>query len=67
MSHRAVIFDLDGTLIDSLADIGLAANAVLESFGLPMHPLPRYKDFIGEGVGRLFSKDPVAFLPVEAS
>lgn len=56
MSHRAVIFDLDGTLIDSLADIGLAANAVLESFGLPMHPLPRYKDFIGEGVGRLFQR-----------
>lgn len=56
MSHRAVIFDLDGTLIDSLADIGLAANSVLESFGLPLHPLARYKDFIGEGVGRLFQR-----------
>lgn len=56
MRHRAVIFDLDGTLIDSLADIGLAANSVLESFSLPLHPLPRYKDFIGEGVGRLFQR-----------
>jgi phosphoglycolate phosphatase len=56
MSHRAVIFDLDGTLIDSLADIGMAANSVLESFSLPLHPLPRYKDFIGEGVGRLFQR-----------
>lgn len=56
MPHQAVIFDLDGTLIDSLADIGDAANSALERFGFPVHSGERYKDFIGEGVVRLFQR-----------
>ena len=53
MPFRAVIFDLDGTLLDTLEDIGNAGNKVLADRGLPTHPIPSYRDFIGEGVVRL--------------
>lgn len=53
---RAVIFDLDGTLIDSLADIANSANAVLTSFAFPSHPIDDYRQFIGDGVAMLFSR-----------
>lgn len=45
----AVIFDLDGTLADTLVDLGEATNAVLEARGFKRHPLERYRQFVGEG------------------
>ncbi|HUG93600.1 MAG TPA: HAD family hydrolase [Planctomycetaceae bacterium] len=62
MPFQAVVFDLDGTLLDTLADIGNSANRVLEEFGFPAHPLDRYRHFVGEGVARLFERA----LPVES-
>ena len=56
MSFRAVIFDLDGTLLDTLDDIANAANKVLADRGLPVHPVPRYREFVGEGVLRLIRR-----------
>lgn len=53
---HAVIFDLDGTLLDSLEDIGDAANRVLVSRGFPAHPILRYREFVGEGVARLIAR-----------
>jgi phosphoglycolate phosphatase len=47
---RLCIFDLDGTLADTLADIGGAMNRALTTLGLPTHPLAAYRDFVGEGV-----------------
>jgi phosphoglycolate phosphatase len=47
---RAFLFDLDGTLVDSLGDIGAAMNWALESLGFPKHPLAAYRGFVGEGV-----------------
>jgi phosphoglycolate phosphatase len=46
---RAVIFDLDGTLIDSAPDIWQAANAVLEGEGLPLVTFEQSRAFIGRG------------------
>jgi phosphoglycolate phosphatase len=46
----AILFDLDGTLLDSLASIGLAMNDALESLALPPHPIDAYKHFVGDGV-----------------
>lgn len=46
---RAVIFDLDGTLIDSAPDIWQAANAVLEGEGLPPVTFEQSRGFIGRG------------------
>ncbi len=47
---QAVIFDLDGTLADSLRDLGEAMNLALADCGLPTHPLDAYRHFVGEGV-----------------
>lgn len=49
MKTKAVIFDLDGTLIDSLEDIALSMNDVLKEFNLPTHPLSAYNHFVGDG------------------
>ncbi len=52
----AVIFDLDGTLLDTLADIAASANEVLQSLGYPPHQLESYRRMVGSGVGRLFAR-----------
>lgn len=56
MTFSAVLFDLDGTLLDTLEDIADAANAVLLPLGMPTHPLASYRMFVGEGVMRLMEK-----------
>lgn len=50
---RAALFDLDGTLIDSVADIAAAVNAALAEHGYPGHPLEAFYAFVGEGVEHL--------------
>src|SRR5271166_3781007 len=50
MMIDAVIFYLDGTLLDTLGDIAGAANRVLAEMGWPSHPDETYKQFIGSGV-----------------
>mgnify|MGYP006277682877 CR=1 FL=1 len=50
---KAVVFDLDGTLADSIADIGDAMNRVLESKGFPVHSYRDYKYFVGKGLKNL--------------
>lgn len=49
MINRAVIFDLDGTLLDTLADIADAVNRVLAANGYPKHTEQDYRWFVGEG------------------
>jgi phosphoglycolate phosphatase len=53
MPLRAALFDLDGTLVDSLADIASAMNHALMQHGLPAHPESDYRHFVGEGVSVL--------------
>lgn len=53
MSRQAVLFDLDGTLVDSLADIGESMNFVLSERGLPEHCLSDYRGFVGDGMAML--------------
>lgn len=53
MAIKAAIFDLDGTLVDSLADIGGAMNRALAHHGLPTHPVDAYRLFVGDGVQKL--------------
>jgi phosphoglycolate phosphatase len=50
MDLRAALFDLDGTLLDSLHDIGAAMNHALAAHALPVHPLANYRRFVGDGV-----------------
>lgn len=56
MSTRAFLFDMDGTLVDSLADIGGSMNAVLRELGLPEHPITDYRLKVGEGAASLIAQ-----------
>ena len=47
---RAAAFDLDGTLLDTIPDIGAALNRALAACGLPTHPIERVKTFVGNGI-----------------
>jgi len=53
---RLFLFDLDGTLIDSRADIAFSLNAVLEHLGMPPLSEPRVADFVGGGVQKLVER-----------
>ncbi len=50
---RAVIFDLDGTLLDTLKDLSDSGNAVLAARGFPTHSIDDYRTFIGTGMENL--------------
>ena len=50
MKYRAVLFDLDGTLLDTIDDLADSMNAVLERFGFPPHPVDSYKLLVGDGI-----------------
>jgi phosphoglycolate phosphatase len=56
MNFEAVIFDLDGTLLDTLEDIANAANSSLARHGFPSHEADAYRYFIGDGVPKLMSR-----------
>ena len=53
MAYRALLFDLDGTLLDTLQDIADSANSALAYFGFPQHELDAYRYFVGDGVETL--------------
>jgi len=56
MNYKAVIFDLDGTLLNSLEDIADSANSVLLNHDLPTHKPDDYKIFVGSGISELMSR-----------
>jgi phosphoglycolate phosphatase len=49
MKYRCVIFDCDGTIIDTLEDIAAAMNTALSAHGFPTVPLEKYRDMVGWG------------------
>lgn len=53
---KLVIFDLDGTLLNTIADLGTACNYALKECGFAEHPLPAYNYMVGNGVRRLMEK-----------
>lgn len=56
MKYKGIIFDLDGTLVNSLEDISDAMNNVLNSLNYPTHTYDAYQYFIGSGLRNLVSK-----------
>ncbi len=56
MRYKAVLFDLDGTLLDTLEDLGDAMNQVLAKHGFPNHGLDTYRYFIGDGAAALVTR-----------
>jgi phosphoglycolate phosphatase len=55
-NYHAVLFDLDGTLLDTLADISGAANRAMEKNGFPGHSIEVCRSFIGDGARTLISR-----------
>lgn len=62
MNKQLVIFDLDGTLLDTVADLANATNQALAKCGYPTHPTEAYYRFVGNGINKLFARA----LPEEA-
>lgn len=56
MNFKGVIFDLDGTLVNSLEDIADSMNTILKNNNLATHELISYKNFIGNGIRNLVGK-----------
>jgi phosphoglycolate phosphatase len=56
MTYKAVIFDLDGTLVNSIKDIADAMNVVLQKRNYPTYDYDTYKTFVGSGVKSLVIK-----------
>jgi len=52
----AVLFDLDGTLLDTLQDLADAVNTALEQAGFPIHPVDAYRYFVGSGALTLVTR-----------
>lgn len=59
---QLVIFDLDGTLLNTIADLAEAVNRALVACGFAEHPTDAYRFFVGDGVSKLFERA----LPPEA-
>ena len=49
MKYRGVLFDLDGTLLDTIQDIADSVNEALSHLGFPVHGVEAYKSFVGDG------------------
>lgn len=62
MQKRLAIFDLDGTLLNTIADLATSTNQALEACGFPTHPTDAYPMFVGNGINKLFERA----LPSEA-
>lgn len=53
---KLVIFDLDGTLLNTIADLAAATNQALQYYGYPTHSTDDYRFFVGNGINKLFER-----------
>lgn len=53
---RLAVFDLDGTLLNSLEDLADAVNYALKKNGFEVHPVEKYRYFVGDGVAKLIER-----------
>lgn len=56
MRYRGILFDLDGTLLDTLADIGFYLNRTLSRYGYPLFPLDKVNTIVGWGLKKALYK-----------
>lgn len=54
--YNPIIFDLDGTLLNTLGDLAAAGNRALAALGLPMHEEAEYRLFVGNGIPKLIER-----------
>ena len=53
---KLVIFDLDGTLLDTIEDLALSSNFALQLHHYPTHPVEAYRFFVGNGMNKLIER-----------
>ena len=53
---KAVLFDLDGTLVNTLSDLANSVNFALGEFGFPTHETEKFKYFVGDGMPKLIER-----------
>ena len=51
MKYQTVLFDMDGTLLDTLTDMEAAVNHILTQYGYPVRTLGEVRRFVGNGAG----------------
>ena len=56
MSYQTYIFDLDGTLLDTLGDLAASVNYAMRKHGMPEHTVDEVRLFVGNGVRRLMER-----------
>ncbi len=56
MQFQAICFDLDGTLLDSLADLAHCTNKILLKRGFPEHPVDAFRYYVGDGAKMLMTR-----------
>ena len=56
MTYQTYIFDLDGTLLDTLGDLAAAVNYALRTHGMPEHSIDDVRRFVGNGVRKLMER-----------
>ncbi|MGW8195232.1 MAG: HAD family hydrolase [Desulforhopalus sp.] len=56
MSHLSIIFDLDGTLLDTLSGLAETSNAMLARMSFPQHHPDAYKHYVGDGLAMLIER-----------
>ncbi len=54
--YQAFIFDMDGTVVDTIQDMAIAVNYALRTFSLPTHDIETYKHFVGNGSAMLIKR-----------
>ena len=53
---KLVIFDLDGTLLNTIADLAHSTNYALNKLGYPTHEIEKYNFMVGNGINKLFER-----------
>ena len=53
---KLIIFDLDGTLLNTIADLAQSTNHALQALGYPTHPESDYNFMVGNGINKLFER-----------
>ena len=56
MKYKTVIFDLDGTLLDTLQDLADATNHALKVNNMPLRTIEEVRMFVGNGIGKLIER-----------
>ena len=56
MKYKAVLFDMDGTLLDTLADMAAAVNHILSVHGYPLRTVEEVRAFVGNGARKLMER-----------